>query len=215
MSLDAATGLYFVRARSYDARTGRFVSRDPLDGDREEPETYESYCFNRSNPMAWRDPNGTYSLGEEQAVVVMPYELAMIAMPIYLGYQLPAHQAVLGPELYADVEAARDLDEKNRGRRPVLVRFGKYDDEFTLKRDAQASLAATGNYGVATRLKFRISGTDKNNRWAYIEDVAIWFKVRQTGKNLDHFTVFLIQPIGAFDFIEHDTMKFNSLFIVH
>ena len=35
MQLDTASGLYHVRARTYDARTGRFTSRDPVSGGRQ------------------------------------------------------------------------------------------------------------------------------------------------------------------------------------
>jgi RHS repeat-associated protein len=50
MQLDAASGLYHVRARTYDARTGRFTSRDPVAGVRAEPESRHPYTFNRNNP---------------------------------------------------------------------------------------------------------------------------------------------------------------------
>jgi RHS repeat-associated protein len=64
MQLDAATGLYHVRARTYDARTGRFTSRDPVDALPMLPETYHPYVLANSNPQQWRDPTGLFTLME-------------------------------------------------------------------------------------------------------------------------------------------------------
>ena len=55
---DASTDLYYVRARTYDARTGRFLSRDPVEGQRARPETFEGSRFVQGNPYVMRDPSG-------------------------------------------------------------------------------------------------------------------------------------------------------------
>jgi len=61
---DAGTGLYYVRARYYDPRTGRFLSRDPAEGELETPESFHPYGFANGNPYAWRDPSGLTTLAE-------------------------------------------------------------------------------------------------------------------------------------------------------
>jgi RHS repeat-associated protein len=53
-----ADGTYFVRARVYDAVTGRFLSRDPFVGLSDRPETYIPYGFAGQNPRIGRDPTG-------------------------------------------------------------------------------------------------------------------------------------------------------------
>jgi len=52
--LDEESGLYYYRARSYDAALGRFDQRDPV-GVTAGPNRYE-YGF--SSPSTWRDPMG-------------------------------------------------------------------------------------------------------------------------------------------------------------
>ena len=61
---DASTDLYYVRARTYDARTGRFLSRDPVEGQRARPETFEGSRFLQGNPYVMRDPAGPMTLQE-------------------------------------------------------------------------------------------------------------------------------------------------------
>jgi RHS repeat-associated protein len=62
MWLDEATGLYHVRARTYDARTGRFVSRDPVIGIRQRPETHQPYALVSYSPTIFRDPTGRFGV---------------------------------------------------------------------------------------------------------------------------------------------------------
>jgi RHS repeat-associated protein len=78
MALDSSTGLYFVRARSYDSRTGRFLTRDPLLGSRSTPETYLPYAFGNNNPYIWRDPTGQF--GEFAIAVTVGAVLGAIAL---------------------------------------------------------------------------------------------------------------------------------------
>ncbi len=56
------SGLYHVRARHYDASTGRFVSRDPAEGSEYAPESWHPYMFANGNGNVWRDPTGLFSL---------------------------------------------------------------------------------------------------------------------------------------------------------
>ncbi len=62
--LEADTGLYHARARDYDPRTGRFLSRDPVAGDIREAESFNPYAFARENPYVYSDPSGQFELTE-------------------------------------------------------------------------------------------------------------------------------------------------------
>ena len=61
---DAETGLYHMRARTYDPVTGRFTTPDPADGDGQVPETFEPYSFANNNPHLYTDPTGLFTLTE-------------------------------------------------------------------------------------------------------------------------------------------------------
>jgi len=52
------SGLYYMRARWYDAASGRFMSRDPLLGAASSPETLNSFGYGGANPVLMLDPSG-------------------------------------------------------------------------------------------------------------------------------------------------------------
>jgi len=60
---DPDLGLYYLRARYYNPSTGRFMSRDPLDGDAIDPATLHKYLFANGNPVNLSDPSGKSSVG--------------------------------------------------------------------------------------------------------------------------------------------------------
>jgi RHS repeat-associated protein len=53
------TGLYYYGARYYDPMAGRFISRDPLTGRKESPQTLNRYAYCLNNPLKYADPTGT------------------------------------------------------------------------------------------------------------------------------------------------------------
>jgi RHS repeat-associated protein len=52
------SGLYYMRARWYDAASGRFASRDPATGDINSPATLNRYAYAGTNPLQFSDPTG-------------------------------------------------------------------------------------------------------------------------------------------------------------
>lgn len=56
------TGLYHVRARTYDPVVGRFTSKDPAEGRVERVETWNPYVFADNSPGVYRDPEGLFTL---------------------------------------------------------------------------------------------------------------------------------------------------------
>jgi RHS repeat-associated protein len=55
---DSDLGLYYLRARYYNPATGRFLSRDPLDGRANDPKTLHKYIYAGGDPVNAIDPTG-------------------------------------------------------------------------------------------------------------------------------------------------------------
>jgi RHS repeat-associated protein len=62
--LEIASGLYHMRARDYDPKAGRFLSRDPDEGNPRTPESLHPYQFANNNPLVYIDPSGQFSVIE-------------------------------------------------------------------------------------------------------------------------------------------------------
>lgn len=65
------SGLYYMRARWYDAATGRFISRDPIDGDAGTPMSLNAFAYGYANPTRVTDPTGQCGIC---AAVIAIYE---------------------------------------------------------------------------------------------------------------------------------------------
>jgi len=55
---DSDLGLYYLRARYYNPQTGRFLSRDPEDGNPRDPATLHKYLYAGGDPVNRIDPRG-------------------------------------------------------------------------------------------------------------------------------------------------------------
>lgn len=53
-----AKDLYYLWARFYDARTGRFLTKDPIPGSFLNTQAINRYTYGFNNPLAWSDPSG-------------------------------------------------------------------------------------------------------------------------------------------------------------
>jgi RHS repeat-associated protein len=60
---DDQTGLYYFKARHYDAELGRFMSADTVVTDINDPRTLHRYAFEGGNPVNYIDPTGRDFLG--------------------------------------------------------------------------------------------------------------------------------------------------------
>ena len=56
--LDDQTGLYYFKARHYDAELGRFMNADTIVADINDPRTLHRYAFAGGNPVNYVDPTG-------------------------------------------------------------------------------------------------------------------------------------------------------------
>jgi RHS repeat-associated protein len=55
---DSDLGLYYLRARYYNPATGRFLSRDPEDGNAKDPASLHKYLYAGGDPVNAMDPTG-------------------------------------------------------------------------------------------------------------------------------------------------------------
>ena len=102
-------GLYYVRARNYDPETGRFLSRDPEEGNRVRPETYSPTAFAASNPYLFSDATGRFpNISGLSAATQARFALAATAI------------ANVGRSLLAQLNRWRDVI--SRFRSPPLPR---------------------------------------------------------------------------------------------
>ena len=65
---DKESGLYYYRARYYDAKVGRFTQKDPLRDAWNSGENLYVYCGN--NPVNWKDPTGLLRIVTDWKCVV-------------------------------------------------------------------------------------------------------------------------------------------------
>jgi RHS repeat-associated protein len=60
---DATLGQYYLRARFYDPRQGRFTGMDPYMGNMSDPSQVMRYGYAGANPLGKMDPSGRMSIG--------------------------------------------------------------------------------------------------------------------------------------------------------
>lgn len=56
--VQAEGSLYYIRARYYDPGTGRFISQDPLTGNKSDPQALNRYIYALNNPIRFIDVSG-------------------------------------------------------------------------------------------------------------------------------------------------------------
>jgi len=74
---DSDLGLYYLRARYYNPGTGRFLSRDPLDGNAIDPKTLHKYLYASGDPANRIDPTGRGDLVEAALAFVVVQRIAV------------------------------------------------------------------------------------------------------------------------------------------
>jgi RHS repeat-associated protein len=61
---DSDLGLYYLRARYYNPNTGRFMSRDPEDGQLADPRTLHKYLYAGGDPINRVDQSRLSKFGQ-------------------------------------------------------------------------------------------------------------------------------------------------------
>jgi RHS repeat-associated protein len=144
-----ATGLYYYGARYYDCDIGRFITKDPLIGKKDNPQSLNRYVYCLNNPVTLIDPaglaakmcnvdtgictrdtvNGWIAYDEngnilsssdiQEKIDAGDYAEAVILILEFLGYTVKNHTTVTRKEEGAEFEA--DLLEVSIGDKTVYV----------------------------------------------------------------------------------------------
>ena len=93
---DSDLSLYYLRARYYNPNTGRFMSRDPYDGDAKIPGTLHKYLYADGDPVNGRDPSGRddeveYGFLYTEVAVGTSAEVTKLGITIALCYLTMGH----------------------------------------------------------------------------------------------------------------------------
>jgi len=78
--LDTNLGLYHLRARYFNADTGRFFTQDSYEGHQFEPRTLHKYLYANANPANLKDPSGQFSFSE--AVATFNYYTNLVVLTV-------------------------------------------------------------------------------------------------------------------------------------
>ena len=142
--LDAAIGLYDMRARFYDPRVGRFITPDPLLGGIDDPLSFAPYLYARNNPWRYVDPFGEQIYPTEDAGYVA-WGRPTLSEPPGLP---PLHHVPLGQpmRMQFDYEHFHDTinEQKVAGWRAGVQRGSptKIENPYESRRRAEAIAAA-------------------------------------------------------------------------
>lgn len=82
--LDQDSGFYHLRARDYDPKIGRFMSRDRFEGARSNPLTLNPYLYANTDPVTI-DSSGDITFGQIFGAVNLVGQMASLS---YGGYLL-------------------------------------------------------------------------------------------------------------------------------
>ena len=96
---DATLGYTYLHARYYDQGTGRFLSKDPFHGVKNDPQTFNAYINTQNNPVNRSDPSGKFCIPCVAVTVGAAWQF--VVEPA-----LTAADAVATAETLADPEAS-------------------------------------------------------------------------------------------------------------
>jgi RHS repeat-associated protein len=121
---DEKLGLYYLRARYYDANTGRFPTIDPFAGFGIDPSTLHKYAYAVDNPINQYDPTGNLSI----SWVTLPALLTTtIGRTILWGAAKPLLRRVALAAAVAVAASTPEVRQSPRDRDIPTIWFGLAD----------------------------------------------------------------------------------------
>jgi len=112
---DSESGLYYLRARYYDPRIGRFISEDTNKGDINNPSSLNLYTYCWGNPLRYVDLDGHASTGVAEVLYRNPVLTFATGVLSYFAYRMSPYINMLSSnanKLQAAADAGNKTAEK-------------------------------------------------------------------------------------------------------
>ena len=159
---DVSTGLYYLNARYYDPKNGRFITMDTYRGEINEPDTQHLYTYCANNPINYVDPSG------HAWILAIP----IVIKAATVAYKVLSVGVKIGATVYAGIKVGTKIkDEREqrkkfyiakRGAGGVLVLKNKISKSAAIKKAKSAPLKnkKNGKYSVDIWTPYRKSAAD-------------------------------------------------------
>ena len=86
---DVSTGLYYLNARYYDPKNGRFITWDIYRGEINEPDNQHLYAYCANDPINYTDPSGHGKLSIIRSMVKKALKKCTLKNLYKIGKKLP------------------------------------------------------------------------------------------------------------------------------
>ena len=116
---DSDLSLYYLRARYYNPATGRFMSRDPLDGKAKIPASLHKYLYADGDPVNLLDPMGREVLVEYKVTMICGGSLYCGPVITWAGVKLAFIYSVLAEYVATQILEPSMGEGSGPGQAPV------------------------------------------------------------------------------------------------
>ena len=99
-SFDFNIGQQYLRARFYDATTGRFNRLDPFAGNSSDPQSFHKYAYVHGDPIQGTDPTGKFTSAQVMAGIGIGMSVGALSGGIF-GFMAGVLQAGDEPDLWS------------------------------------------------------------------------------------------------------------------
>jgi RHS repeat-associated protein len=208
--LETESGLYYMRARDYDAETGLFLSRDAVDVQQQSVEAFNPYQFAFNNPLIYSDPSGRISITEINSTL----EVNRILYAIEARTKQEILERIKDKALQAVGEVFWNAMSSFLPSSPLtdsIKALSVAKDagelfELKLKEQARDMFAQAGVDASQIFLEVGVRSETGNATGNYIQFPNITGKIRSNESRLD----FVITPSGSKPRLITDTGKISG-----
>ncbi len=155
--LDENLGQYYLRARYYNQRTGRFTQQDTYMGNSQDPVTLHKYLYANADPVNYTDPSGKISLGSLSAGMNIAANLAIRSVGSFRGIVSSLNSRII---VYTQTRIWQNIvsvTTRVKGAGRGISRLKKHFDRWT-RSDKFKKASGSGKHNI------EISGPSGENK---------------------------------------------------